>query len=465
VGTDGPFVFYGGRSYLIRASTGVGQPAGSAELASVLAREPRREKVELVLSPICRPLMNAGFKGVKRRGFSQRDAHADPRRGVKETERFFMNEKRTSNRMNDSKRKAFRLAGVPAGIVLVLAIAFAVSGQAGAGSARTAVAPANTSPPTISGTPQEGQTLTGDKGTWSGVPTSYSYFWTRCDNTGGSCSNISGATATTYTLSSADLGNTVRFKVDATNADGSTFASSVPSAVIASAAKPAPPMNTSPPTISGTPQESQKLTGTVGTWSGNPTSYNYFWTRCDKNGASCSNISGANALTYTLGSTDVGNTIRFKVQAIGAAGARTSASSAQTQVITSATPPSPQGSAISVDMVSLPERLIIDKVSFSPNPLRSHNAFVARFHVSDTRANSIQGALVYALGLPYNYAYNAPEVLTDSSGWATITMRPTTQLPLNPGGSLVIFVRARKPGDNLLAGVSTRRLVQEGVSR
>ncbi len=155
-------------------------------------------------------------------------------------------------------------------------------------------------------------------------------------------------------------------------------------------------------------------------------------------------------------------------QASKSGGTKTSASSAPTAVVTSATkppPPPPRGSAISVAKVSLPARLIIDKVSFSPNPLRSHNAFVARFHVSDTRANSIQGALVYALGLPYNYAHNAPEVQTDSTGWATITIQPTAQLPLNRGGSLVIFVRARKPGDNLLAGVSTRRLVQEGVSR
>jgi hypothetical protein len=35
-------------------------------------------------------------------------------------------------------------------------------------------------------------------------------------------------------------------------------------------------------------------------------------------------------------------------------------------------------------------------------------------------------------------------------------------MPLRPG-ELVLFVRARKPGDNLLAGVSTRRLVQAAI--
>ena len=87
---------------------------------------------------------------------------------------------------------------------------------------------------------------------------------------------------------------------------------------------------------------------------------------------------------------------------------------------------------------------------------------MARFHVSDTRGFSIQGALVYALGLPYGWTSAAAEVPTDSSGWATIALTPTANMPLRPG-ALVIFVRARKPGDNLLAGVSARRLVQESI--
>jgi len=71
------------------------------------------------------------------------------------------------------------------------------------------------------------------------------------------------------------------------------------------------------------------------------------------------------------------------------------------------------------------------------------------------------GALVYALGLPYGWTHNGPEVVTDTTGWATITMSPTANMPLR-NGALVVFVRARKAGDNLLAGVSTRKFAGVG---
>ncbi len=175
------------------------------------------------------------------------------------------------------------------------------------------------------------------QGRWSGTPTGYTYNWTRCDKNGGSCSNISGATALTYTLGSADVGNTVRFKVQATNADGSTSASSVPSAVITAAAKPVLPANTTPPSISGNAQEGQKLTGDKGTWTGNPTDYNLYWTRCNAGGNACANIAGATTATYVVAKVDVGNTLRFKVGAANQNG-RTFASSDQTAVVTAAGP-------------------------------------------------------------------------------------------------------------------------------
>jgi sugar lactone lactonase YvrE len=95
-----------------------------------------------------------------------------------------------------------------------------------ASSAPTAVVtaapqpPVNTSAPTISGTAQQGQTLTASPGTWTGSPSSFSYAWQRCDSAGANCSAITGATATTYVLAEADVGKTLRVVVTATNEAG-----------------------------------------------------------------------------------------------------------------------------------------------------------------------------------------------------------------------------------------------------
>jgi Glycosyl hydrolase family 26 len=92
--------------------------------------------------------------------------------------------------------------------------------------------PANTSPPTASGTTRVGQTLSGATGTWTGSPTSYAYQWDRCNSAGGSCTEISGATASSYALQAADVGSTLRVAVTATNAAGSGSASSSQTAVV-----------------------------------------------------------------------------------------------------------------------------------------------------------------------------------------------------------------------------------------
>ena len=119
---------------------------------------------------------------------------------------------------------------------------------------------------------------------------------------------------------------------------------------------------------------------------------------------------------------------------------------------------------LDVAQVALPNTLVIDGVRFSPNPVRSRLApIVARFHVSDSRGFSIAGASVLALGLPYGWVRSAPEALTDGAGWATIVMRAGAALPKH--GALVVFVRARKPGESVLSGVTARRLVQVGIRR
>src|SRR5512147_587824 len=107
------------------------------------------------------------------------------------------------------RRHARRLA--PLGLLaLTAALAGAMLGGTGLGTAATQVRPTNQSPPTITGTPQVGSTLTAKEGTWTGNPTDYDYAWRRCDADGGSCSLISGAGDKTYVLKQVDEGNTLR---------------------------------------------------------------------------------------------------------------------------------------------------------------------------------------------------------------------------------------------------------------
>jgi hypothetical protein len=103
-------------------------------------------------------------------------------------------------------------------------------------------APANTGLPTITGTAQQGQTLTASTGTWTGSPTiTYAYQWKRCDKSGANCGSIGGATASTYLLLSPDVGSTIRVDVTASNAYGSASAESLQTAVVSSSGGPPPP--------------------------------------------------------------------------------------------------------------------------------------------------------------------------------------------------------------------------------
>jgi Calcineurin-like phosphoesterase len=199
----------------------------------------------------------------------------------------------------------------------------------------TQAPPTNTSPPTISGTAQDGQVLSAEKGTWTGSPT-FTYQWRSCNASGGACTDISGATASAYTVGSADVGSTLRVVVTGTNAGGSTSASSAQSAVASGVA----PANQSPPAITGTAQQGQTLTASPGTWTGStPLTYGYQWARCNSGGANCVPVSSTTPTTYTLSSLDVGATIRVVVTASNSAGSSSSTSAATSVVVAAAQAP------------------------------------------------------------------------------------------------------------------------------
>lgn len=84
------------------------------------------------------------------------------------------------------------------------------------------LSPQPTTPPTISGTPAQGQTLTASTGSWNNNPTSFTYQWQRCDQTGANCQPISGATTNAYTVATIDSGHTIRVTVVAKNNIGSS---------------------------------------------------------------------------------------------------------------------------------------------------------------------------------------------------------------------------------------------------
>jgi hypothetical protein len=324
--------------------------------------------------------------------------------------------------------------------------------------------PVNTVRPTITGTAQEGQTLTGNAGTWTNSPTKFMYTWLRCNKNGNSCDSIGGAHSTTYKLAEKDVGDTIRFRVKATNADGSNRETSNATAAVRASAKPE---NTSPPTISGTPAEGRTLNGNRGSWSHNPTSYDFFWLRCDRNGNNCSTIGGARSTNYVLTSADVGATLRFSVTAGNSEGT-TSATSVPTAVVQRTSPPPrpsgcPPGSGHPdpVSGIAPPQRLLVDGLRSDPRVVTNGtSALIVRFHVTSTCGGSVQGALVYATATPYNQFSIPPEAVTGSDGWATLVFRRLAGFPVSKRQQLLtVFVRARKPGENLLLGISTRRLV------
>jgi hypothetical protein len=279
--------------------------------------------------------------------------------------------------MNATTRKRWFVLGgaFGAGVAAVLTSALVVF--VGAGVAASAAKPQNTSPPTISGTPQEGSTLTGDRGDWTNNPTNYDFHWLRCNKNGGGCSPISGATMRRYTLGSADVGNTLRFQVRAENADGATTATSVPTAVIAKAAAPPPP----PP---------------------------------PSRGSGC---------------------------------------------------PAGAGNPDQVASISPPARLLVDRLQAQPSVIPgSAQSFTIRFHVTSTCTGDVQGALVYATATPFNMVSIPPETPTGSDGWVELRFNDINFPVTSKQQLLAIFVRARKPGESLLAGISTRRLVSVRVN-
>lgn len=241
---------------------------------------------------------------------------------------------------------------------------------------------------------------------------------------------------------------------------------------LSNAASSAAPTNQTPPTISGTPVVGSALTASSGSWNGTtPITYSYQWRRCGANGGSCSNIGGANKSTYTLKSADRGATLRVRVTARNADGSAQVESDPTAVVTAAATPPPATGcptgtGPISVSQIALPARLVIDGQQATPAVVtRSVSDLVLRFHVSACGGRPVSGALVYATAVPFEQFNVPPEATTEADGWGTLTLHKAARFPASSRQQLLaVFVRARKSGEPLIGGVSTRLLVSFPVN-
>lgn len=373
---------------------------------------------------------------------------------------------------------SYAVAAVDVGRSLRVAVTASNASGTGAGlSAPTAVvarAPVPPKPgvqPDPRGEASVGKTITVTRGTWSGdAPITFSFQWQRCAPAP-NCSPIPGATGQSYAVTTADVGLRLRALVTGTNRAGSTTIASNQTATVV-ARGGAPVLAVAPSIANGSSVAlDQTLTGTSGSWTGSqPITFGYTWNRCDAAGTNCAPIAGATAPVYRVTSADVGLRLRLSVRATNQAGS-VLASSLPTAVVASVAPVSggirlPDGKiSIPASSVAPPARLVISGVAFAPTILRSRAGFTARFRVTDTRGYAVRDALVYTIGIPYGWVRQSPEVVTGSDGYAVVNLSPTAAMPLRRGGAMVFFVRARKQGDDLLAGVSTRRLVQVRIGR
>jgi hypothetical protein len=111
------------------------------------------------------------------------------------------------------------------------------AGQASSASSHsapvTAQPPSDTTLPTISGVARVAQTVTASTGAWAGrAPITYTYQWQECNVLGETCLAIAGATESTYTPSAAQVGDTLRVAVTATNVASSATATSEATAAV-----------------------------------------------------------------------------------------------------------------------------------------------------------------------------------------------------------------------------------------
>ncbi len=357
------------------------------------------------------------------------------------------------DRSEDTLRRRLRALTPIVLVTGLLAVTVALALSDGDAQAQAQAAPQNTVEPSVSGDAEVGKTLTGDRGTWTGTGTiTYAYAWLRCDSAGANCNAVAGATATTHAVTAADVGFRMRFRVVGSNADGSTTGTSNPTTVVGSTG---PPVSTKDPSVTGVAAVDTTLTASEGTWSGEqPITFTFRWLRCDAGGNNCIELTGATDDQYTVRSGDLDRTLRVRVSAQNSEGTRSKLTAPTAKVVAGGVPGVvvlPNGEkSIPVTSVPATARLIVDSVTFSPNPVRSRTSAISvRIKVKDTRGYVVRDALVFLRSTPI---LTSPAAVgkTEQGGTVTYSVQPRADFPLRNGHNVQFFVKAYRAGDNPL---------------
>ena len=124
---------------------------------------------------------------------------------------------------------------------------------------------------------------------------------------------VAGATKTSYTLTTADVGHTMTISVTGSKSGfASRTASSAPTATVKAkppAEAPDPPgaVQSSTPTVSGDAKRGRTLTGDPGRWGPSGVALTYEWVRDD------GVVVSTGATTYKVRNADLGRQLTFKV--------------------------------------------------------------------------------------------------------------------------------------------------------
>ena len=385
--------------------------------------------------------------------------------------------------------------------VLAVATAVVAAALTLAGAASAEMPQINT-PASISGNAEVGQQLTAHNGTWLYADGSscheecvLSYQWQRCMS---GCADISGATGRFYTVQAADAGFRLRAmeivwkhdcgewnyaegtqechdvqksapSVQTAVVPGGTSAPTAPSAPTTPAVPAAPkpqaplaPVATSAPTVTGVPMVEETLTAARGSWTGSPT-LALQWQRCDASGQNCTDL-GLSGDTYTLIAFDIGKTLRVRITASNAAGAREAVS--PVTAVVSELKPTEEKPFIAAAKVVAPHRLVVDQLTARPAKLTKRGSVTVGLRVSDDRGFRISGALVTAVVLPGTSLLAPAEATTDEDGVVSLVFTPGPKLKFTKKPTTItLVVTARRPGDKLTSPRAATVRVKVAVAK